>query len=53
MQTIGVQLGWLVPVFVLPECRCWSANPTERPSIDMLLECLELMIEARQDEAGP
>lgn len=40
-------------VFVVPVCRCWSADPAERPSIDMLLECLDLMIEARQDEAMP
>lgn len=28
-------------------CRCWSSEAGDRPSVDMLLECLDLMIEDR------
>lgn len=39
-------------VFFVPSlCRCWSGDPTDRPSIDMVLECLDLMIEARREQA--
>lgn len=30
--------------------RCWATNPAERPSVDMLLECLDLMLEDRHDQ---
>jgi hypothetical protein len=36
--------------FVL--CRCWSADPAQRPSVDMLLDCLALMIQDRQQQAA-
>jgi hypothetical protein len=29
---------------------CWSPEATDRPSVDMLLECLDLMIEDRQQQ---
>lgn len=30
--------------------RCWSAEPSDRPTVDMLLDCLDLMIEDRQEQ---
>lgn len=27
---------------------CWSSGPDERPSVDMLLHCIELMVQDRQ-----
>jgi hypothetical protein len=29
-------------------CRCWASESSDRPSVDMLLDCLDLMIEDRQ-----
>lgn len=34
----------------LAVCRCWATDPAERPSVDMLLECLDLMIEDRREQ---
>jgi hypothetical protein len=46
-----------VPRLVLPACdvcccRCWSTDPSDRPSSSMVCQCLALMIADRQQALG-
>lgn len=37
-----------VPPYRRVPLRCWSKDPGERPSADMLMECIDLMIQDRR-----